>query len=622
MSAPTPGSADGGPAPGYYPDPSIPGYIRYWNGASWVPGTSRPAPGAGDPMPPAPPTGAGASGPPPAASPAPAASSPSAPSASPSSSSSPPVSPDPSVPAQDRTGPMYFDEIAGAAAAQSGGEDGPAAGPRGDSAPAAAAEPGPGDGTGPAGPRRPGGPVNADDPRTAEPSPAGPADPASAGPEGSGGPTLGLGSGRPAAARRPAAGGPTLGLGHGSSGPGGTPAGDDEESGATPSATAAREGTMTLRASGTAGRSRTPGAADPRAAHGTPAAAPGDRADRPAPGRVPDQGGAPAPDAPAAGTGPRAGSVPRPAGENDPRTPGTGATTAQPPADGGGPARTPGGPLPGPDPQGPQRQTARQPAPGQRPPQWQSPRQEGPVQPAASPAAGPREPSPAAAPGPAPAAGLPGTAGGAGVAASWPRQVERPAQPGAPAGGAGDGAVAPWRPPVDDPFLAAVRAQAEARPAGLGRRLLARLLDTAVFGVLLSAAAVPLGVRTADHLDAKIENAELTGETVTVWLLDGTTAGYLGMFLAALLLLGVVYEVLPTARWGRTLGKRLCGVRVTGIESHENPSFAESLRRWLVYSLLGLLVVGVVNVLWCFVDRPWRQCWHDKAARTFVASGG
>ncbi|MZE76467.1 DUF2510 domain-containing protein, partial [Streptomyces sp. SID5475] len=51
MSAPTSGSADGGPAPGYYPDPSIPGYIRYWNGASWVPGTSRPAPGEGDAMP-------------------------------------------------------------------------------------------------------------------------------------------------------------------------------------------------------------------------------------------------------------------------------------------------------------------------------------------------------------------------------------------------------------------------------------------------------------------------------------------------------------------------------------------------------------------------------------------
>ncbi|MEV7526791.1 DUF2510 domain-containing protein, partial [Streptomyces sp. NPDC091371] len=28
---------------GYYPDPSIPGFVRYWNGLSWVPGTSRPA---------------------------------------------------------------------------------------------------------------------------------------------------------------------------------------------------------------------------------------------------------------------------------------------------------------------------------------------------------------------------------------------------------------------------------------------------------------------------------------------------------------------------------------------------------------------------------------------------
>ncbi|EST21065.1 hypothetical protein N566_27775, partial [Streptomycetaceae bacterium MP113-05] len=43
---------------GYYPDPSIPGYIRYWNGTSWVPGTSRPAPGPGEPAP-APPTSDG-----------------------------------------------------------------------------------------------------------------------------------------------------------------------------------------------------------------------------------------------------------------------------------------------------------------------------------------------------------------------------------------------------------------------------------------------------------------------------------------------------------------------------------------------------------------------------------
>ncbi|WP_143663787.1 DUF2510 domain-containing protein, partial [Streptomyces sp. rh34] len=44
MSAPTPAPGDESPREGYYPDPSIPGYVRYWNGASWVPGTSRPAP--------------------------------------------------------------------------------------------------------------------------------------------------------------------------------------------------------------------------------------------------------------------------------------------------------------------------------------------------------------------------------------------------------------------------------------------------------------------------------------------------------------------------------------------------------------------------------------------------
>ncbi|MGJ3559828.1 DUF2510 domain-containing protein [Streptomyces sp. INA 01156] len=51
---PTPAPGDDTPREGYYPDPSIPGYVRYWNGAAWVPGTSRPAPeGGGAPLAPA-----------------------------------------------------------------------------------------------------------------------------------------------------------------------------------------------------------------------------------------------------------------------------------------------------------------------------------------------------------------------------------------------------------------------------------------------------------------------------------------------------------------------------------------------------------------------------------------
>lgn len=196
----------------------------------------------------------------------------------------------------------------------------------------------------------------------------------------------------------------------------------------------------------------------------------------------------------------------------------------------------------------------------------------------------------------------------------WAQQVHRLA------GASGeDQPVAPWKPPVDDIFQAAARRHASARPAALGKRLAARLLDTVVVLGVTAAAAVPLGTKALDHVDEKIDAAKLSGETVTVWLLDGTTSTCLGVILAVLLLFGVLYEALPTAKWGRTLGKKLLGLEVRDIEGGEPPSFGAALRRWLVYSVPGLLAIGVVGVVWGLFDKPWRQCWHDKAAHTFVA---
>lgn len=203
------------------------------------------------------------------------------------------------------------------------------------------------------------------------------------------------------------------------------------------------------------------------------------------------------------------------------------------------------------------------------------------------------------------------------AAASGPSGPSGPAV--APGPAAAEPPVVPWKPPADDPFLRMAQAQAAARPAGLGKRFLARLIDTVVLGAIGGAVAVPFAAKAKTHVDEKIDAAKQTGRTVTVWLLDGTTGGYLGAVIGALLVVGILYEALPTGKWGRTLGKKLCGLRVCGIESHEAPGFGAALRRWLVYSVLGVLVVGVFNVLWCVVDRPWRQCWHDKAARTFVA---
>ncbi|MBY8887981.1 RDD family protein [Streptomyces sp. PTM05] len=207
------------------------------------------------------------------------------------------------------------------------------------------------------------------------------------------------------------------------------------------------------------------------------------------------------------------------------------------------------------------------------------------------------------------------------AAVPWQRQVQRLATPAQDAAGeAAEAHPVPWRPPAapSNPFLAA---QEPDRPASPGRRLLAGIVDTVVLGAVVGAATFPLVTASVQHLQHKIDAARLSGENVQIWLIDGTTGLCLGTVLAVLLVAGLLYEALPTARWGRTLGKKLLGVRVLDIESQLTPGFGRSLRRTLVRLVLHLLVIGVVNDVWCLFDRPWRQCWHDKAARTFVAAG-
>ncbi|MEU7056332.1 RDD family protein [Streptomyces sp. NPDC046197] len=538
MSAPTPAPGDDRPREGYYPDPSIPGYVRYWNGGAWVPGTSRPAPTDGEPL-----------SPPPGVRPA-----------------------APAIAAVEETGPHFFDE-----------------------------DP-------------PGGPAPAGDPHGGRPQPASAwgADRAQQG-------GFGGDQDRRVSWGAPGAADPRV------------PRQDGTPDGVQPDGRAARtDGTASIPPAGPdpAGASadgtfvfRRPaaGAGEAAAAAGGTAAAGPSAPGVPGSGRPADDGG-PA-FRPASPTGRRGG----PAGAAAPIAgPGTAASPGGPAAAGGAadPNAGPGGPGFGAGKAAAARAAQAQ-APAAMPPSGfeatpatphgsSSPRS-GPSVPPRSGAAQAAPANPAGHPATPPAAAVssPMTTGPGGGQSSWAQQVHRLA--------ADDQPVAPWKPPVDDPFQAAARRQAAARPAGVGRRLAARLVDTVVLAGVTAAAAVPLGARAIDHVNAKIDAAKLSGRTVTVWLLDGTTATYLGIVLAVLLLSGVVYEVLPTAKWGRSLGKKLCGLQVRDIEGHEPPSFGAALRRWLVYSVPGLLGVGLVGVMWCLFDRPWHQCWHDKAAHTFVA---
>ncbi|MEV0175357.1 RDD family protein [Streptomyces sp. NPDC050803] len=578
MSAPTPAPGDDRPREGYYPDPSIPGYVRYWNGAAWVPGTSRPAPSDGEPL--APPPGAG---------PAPA-----------------PV---------EETGPHFFDEdpVAGPGPAQA------QHGTRPEPASAWGADRSRQTGFGGEQDRRVswGAPQGADprDPRTAAP-----ADGTAPRTDG----TATIPPAEPAGDAQGAASGNTFVFRRPTPGPAGTnPSGQAAPGVPSPAGPAADEGTMTFRA------------VSPRT--GQQDGASGARPGRTAPSTG-GQGtaGAAGSGGGSAGAGAGTGGFGAPAGAGA----GAGAAGAAGGAGAGGfggasgagaagfgaspAAGAPGAPqgvnsgstAPSSAPQGPGFSAGKAAAERAAAAQAQAaqaavptvPQQSSGPQPSATPASAmPSSAMPAS-------AAAPVTSGPGGGQSSWAQQVHRLA--GAPGE---DQPVAPWKPPVEDVFQAAARRQAAARPAGLGKRLAARLLDTVVVVGVTAVAAVPLGTKAIDHVTEKIDAAKLSGETVTVWLLDGTTSAYLGIVLAVLLLFGALYEALPTAKWGRTLGKKLLGLEVRDIEAHEPPSFGGALRRWLVYSIPGLLVIGVVGVLWCLFDKPWRQCWHDKAARTFVA---
>lgn len=578
MSAPTPAPGDDRPREGYYPDPSIPGYVRYWNGASWVPGTSRPAPGEGESL--APPPGAGT------AQPAPV----------------------------EETGPHFFDEdpVEGpsAADAQHGSRPEPAA--------AWGADRSRQSGFGGGQDRR----VSWGAPQGAQGAPGGdPRVPRSGRrPDGESARTDGTADAPPAGQEtNAAAGGSTFVFRR--------PAGQAQ--GGAP-ADAPDDGTMTFRAvsprTGPAGGGSQP-AGGPAGPDGGPAVA-GFGAQGGAPGSGgsgfgPAGAGGSGSGSPAPGFGGQAaaaGSGFGPAGSG-----GDAAASAF----AGSPSGPAFGPQAGPSGSGSAgpgfgagKAAAARASAGQADAGNDGAQASGPAPTALSgPQAAPTVPPQSAGSGgaqpgagPVSSSGTPLSAGPGGGQSSWAQQVHRLA-----GAGGDEQPVAPWKPPVEDVFQAAARRQAEARPAGLGRRLAARLLDTVVLAALTAAAAVPLGGKAIDHVNEKIDAAKLSGETVTVWLLDGTTSVYLGIILAVLLLAGFLCEVLPTAKWGRTLGKKLMGLEVRDIEGHDSPEFGAALRRWLVYSVPGLLVVGIIGVAWCLFDRPWRQCWHDKAAHTFVA---
>ncbi|MEE4542191.1 RDD family protein [Streptomyces sp. V4-01] len=152
-----------------------------------------------------------------------------------------------------------------------------------------------------------------------------------------------------------------------------------------------------------------------------------------------------------------------------------------------------------------------------------------------------------------------------------------------------------------------------AQPAGMaplatvGQRFLARVIDSAVLVALdfLMSAAV-LGGDLSRPGDVPQSRQVVVGVLTFV--------------------LYFAYEGAMTAARGQTLGKVLLRIRAARLSDGGVPGPA-GWTRAAVYALPGVLtaiLIGplfwLLNSLWCLWDRPYRQCLHDRAARTVVVS--
>jgi len=141
--------------------------------------------------------------------------------------------------------------------------------------------------------------------------------------------------------------------------------------------------------------------------------------------------------------------------------------------------------------------------------------------------------------------------------------------------------------------------------ASIGQRGIARVIDELLLLVPFTLASLPF---------LTLEEGQLTGE-VPVWLLAIQVA------------VGVLYEVVLLALWGRTLGKHLLGLRVARFTDGERPAWSQALLRVLLVSaavvavdavLPGLGALAAVGIYLTALRDPLRRGWHDHAGGTVV----
>ncbi|MFI7449471.1 RDD family protein [Nonomuraea sp. NPDC049714] len=109
-----------------------------------------------------------------------------------------------------------------------------------------------------------------------------------------------------------------------------------------------------------------------------------------------------------------------------------------------------------------------------------------------------------------------------------------------------------------------------------------------------------------------------------VIFVDMTERDARSMVVPILLLLPFLYSPIMTARWGGTLGKLVCRIRVVRVGIPDkyhggNISYWRALTRHLSHAVMtASCIFLVLDHMWSFWDRPNCQCLHDKIVKSAV----
>ncbi|WP_340375765.1 RDD family protein [Streptomyces sp. SS7] len=178
----------------------------------------------------------------------------------------------------------------------------------------------------------------------------------------------------------------------------------------------------------------------------------------------------------------------------------------------------------------------------------------------------------------------------------YPTASPHPSDPaGGPHGGHANGHFAPYDSPAHSgipPFPAGL--------ADLGSRLGARVLDLIFWYVAYMATG---------------------GIWLSMWIDAGGGSTAQSLLAAWLLVSGTLYFPVCIWKFGQTLGKRICHVRIVRRESGQAIGFWRAMGREVLWPVVSFIpVLGLLNTLWCCWDRPYRQCLHDKVADTVAVA--